>query len=278
MKCSSVCFPLGDSCMRVFASAQICSATSRVELPRSKACPPSAGLDRNLGEGARLSFFLLLVRPSLALPNRLQLVNELTSSTLPPAARLRPSVPSYSPPSPAYRALISRRATKHPPGSSSAMGLSSLLPYRILSTSHSLRRRPVVDSPPFETNSTCSEDEEPARATPTVRATAAASEEEEGVAHWLEDRVDDVVDEAERLWHLAVEKGRKGALLCYEELPHEWRGNQYILEGYRFISDDRAELYWSALKWHNEVSGGARRRGRPSGGLEVLSARWNTPG
>ena len=45
------------------------------------------------------------------------------------------------------------------------------------------------------------------------------------------------LDEAARMYHAAVEGGRK-RLLRYEELPHEWRNNEHILSGYRFIASE----------------------------------------
>lgn len=61
------------------------------------------------------------------------------------------------------------------------------------------------------------------------------------------------IDEAARLYHAAVERGRK-RLLRYEELPHEWRNNEHILSGYRFISSESwGTLLRSGFEFHNET-------------------------
>ena len=60
-------------------------------------------------------------------------------------------------------------------------------------------------------------------------------------------------DEAARIYHLALEGGRK-RLLRYEELPQGWKNNQHILSGYRFIGIDRwGAILRSAFQFHNET-------------------------
>lgn len=62
-----------------------------------------------------------------------------------------------------------------------------------------------------------------------------------------------VLDEAARMYHAAVDMG-KSRLLVYEELPHEWRNNEFIRGGYRYIAMDRwGALLRSAFEWHNET-------------------------
>lgn len=60
-------------------------------------------------------------------------------------------------------------------------------------------------------------------------------------------------DEATRIYHAALEGGRK-RLLSYEELPFEWRNNEHITSGYRYIAIDRWQyLLKSAFEIHNET-------------------------
>ena len=60
-------------------------------------------------------------------------------------------------------------------------------------------------------------------------------------------------DEAARIYHAALEGGRK-RLLRYEELPQDWKNNQHILSGYRFIGIDRwGAILRSAFQFHNET-------------------------
>lgn len=60
-------------------------------------------------------------------------------------------------------------------------------------------------------------------------------------------------DEAARIYHAAVEGGRN-RLLRYEELPQQWKNNQHILSGYRFIGIDRwGAILRSAFQFHNET-------------------------
>ena len=78
-----------------------------------------------------------------------------------------------------------------------------------------------------------------------------------GVAH-LRDEATELThaafDEASRMYHAALEGGRK-RLLRYEELPLEWRNNEHILSGYRYIAIERwGVLLRSAFEWHNETS------------------------
>lgn len=60
-------------------------------------------------------------------------------------------------------------------------------------------------------------------------------------------------DEAARIYHAAVEGGRR-RLLSYDELPEGWKNNQHILSGYRFIGIDRwGAILRSAFQFHNET-------------------------
>ncbi|KAK4698677.1 adiponectin receptor, partial [Phenoliferia sp. Uapishka_3] len=61
------------------------------------------------------------------------------------------------------------------------------------------------------------------------------------------------LDEAARRYRSAVERGRK-RLLRYEELPVEWRNNEHILSGYRFIAGGSwGTLLKSGFEFHNET-------------------------
>ncbi|GAA6056849.1 hypothetical protein JCM3770_003600 [Rhodotorula araucariae] len=60
-------------------------------------------------------------------------------------------------------------------------------------------------------------------------------------------------DEARRMYHVALEIG-KTRLLRYEELPPDWRNNEHILSGYRYIPiEEWGALLRSAWQWHNET-------------------------
>ncbi|KAM0753865.1 HlyIII-domain-containing protein [Meredithblackwellia eburnea MCA 4105] len=55
------------------------------------------------------------------------------------------------------------------------------------------------------------------------------------------------------MYHAALEKGRQ-RLLRYEELPMEWRNNEHILSGYRFIAGGSwGTLLRSGFEFHNET-------------------------
>jgi hypothetical protein len=61
-----------------------------------------------------------------------------------------------------------------------------------------------------------------------------------------------IVDEAEK-FSIALREGAK-RLLHYDELPLEWRNNEFIVKGYRFIPIERwRELALSGFCWHNET-------------------------
>ncbi|BGP42014.1 inc metabolism membrane protein [Rhodotorula kratochvilovae] len=61
------------------------------------------------------------------------------------------------------------------------------------------------------------------------------------------------LDEARRMYHVALEIG-KTRLLRYEELPPDWRNNEHILTGYRYIPiEEWGALLRSAWQWHNET-------------------------
>ncbi|KAL8278284.1 hypothetical protein RQP46_009316 [Phenoliferia psychrophenolica] len=73
------------------------------------------------------------------------------------------------------------------------------------------------------------------------------------LSHLLSKKSEAALDEATRMYHAAVEGGRK-RLLRYEELPHEWRNNEHILSGYRFIaSESWGTLLRSGFEFHNET-------------------------
>ncbi|GJN92882.1 hypothetical protein Rhopal_005922-T1 [Rhodotorula paludigena] len=62
-----------------------------------------------------------------------------------------------------------------------------------------------------------------------------------------------VVDEAKRMYHRALEIGRE-RLLQYEELPPDWRNNEHIHTGYRYIPiEEWGALLKSMWQWHNET-------------------------
>jgi hypothetical protein len=61
-----------------------------------------------------------------------------------------------------------------------------------------------------------------------------------------------LVDEAEN-FRFALREGAK-RLLRYDELPLEWRNNEFIVKGYRFIPIERwRDLALSGFCWHNET-------------------------
>jgi len=66
-------------------------------------------------------------------------------------------------------------------------------------------------------------------------------------------RMEAGLDEAGKMYAAALEFGRE-RLLEYSELPHDWRNNEHILSGYRYITIDRwPVLLRSAFEWHNET-------------------------
>ncbi|BGP26317.1 inc metabolism membrane protein [Rhodotorula toruloides] len=70
---------------------------------------------------------------------------------------------------------------------------------------------------------------------------------------YVKDHSHAVVDEAMRMYHAALEIGRE-RLLRYEELPPEWRNNEHILTGYRYIPIEQwGTLLRSMFTWHNET-------------------------
>ncbi|GAA6033909.1 hypothetical protein JCM8097_000398 [Rhodosporidiobolus ruineniae] len=63
----------------------------------------------------------------------------------------------------------------------------------------------------------------------------------------------EAMDEVSRMYHAAVEAG-KTRLLRYEELPVEWRNNQHVVDGYRYIPiESWGRLLRSGWEWHNET-------------------------
>ncbi|GAA5913087.1 hypothetical protein JCM8208_000736 [Rhodotorula glutinis] len=61
------------------------------------------------------------------------------------------------------------------------------------------------------------------------------------------------LDEARKMYHAALEIGQT-RLLRYDELPPDWRNNEHILSGYRYIPIERwGTLIRSAWQWHNET-------------------------
>lgn len=70
-------------------------------------------------------------------------------------------------------------------------------------------------------------------------------EEGEKLKGWVD-------SETEKL-RLALQMGAS-RLLTYHELPEEWKNNQFIVKGYRFIPLDRwHHLLLSGIQWHNET-------------------------
>jgi adiponectin receptor len=71
---------------------------------------------------------------------------------------------------------------------------------------------------------------------------------------FVKDQSSHAFDEATKMYHLALEIG-KTRLLQYSELPHEWRNNEFIHTGYRYIPIEQwGALLRSGWEWHNEVS------------------------
>ncbi|GAA5937838.1 hemolysin III family protein [Sporobolomyces koalae] len=70
---------------------------------------------------------------------------------------------------------------------------------------------------------------------------------------YVKDQSSHAFDEAKKMYHRALEIG-KTRLLQYEELPHEWRNNEFIISGYRYIPIEQwGTLLRSAWEWHNET-------------------------
>ena len=70
---------------------------------------------------------------------------------------------------------------------------------------------------------------------------------------YVKDHSSAAFDEAKKMYHLALEIG-KTRLLQYEELPHEWRNNEFIISGYRYIPIEQwGTLLRSGWQWHNET-------------------------
>ncbi|BGP18325.1 hypothetical protein JCM10213_008498 [Rhodosporidiobolus nylandii] len=73
------------------------------------------------------------------------------------------------------------------------------------------------------------------------------------LAHAATDKAHDAIDEVQRMYHAALEAG-KTRLLRYEELPLEWRNNEHLLDGYRYIPiESWGRLLRSGVEWHNET-------------------------
>ncbi|GAA5980698.1 hypothetical protein JCM11641_000179 [Rhodosporidiobolus odoratus] len=67
------------------------------------------------------------------------------------------------------------------------------------------------------------------------------------------EKAGEAVEEARRLYREALEAG-KTRLLRYEELPIEWRNNEHLLDGYRYIPiESWGRLLKSGIEWHNET-------------------------
>ncbi|GAA5965201.1 hypothetical protein JCM21900_004897 [Sporobolomyces salmonicolor] len=70
---------------------------------------------------------------------------------------------------------------------------------------------------------------------------------------YVKDQSSAALDEAVKIYHRALEIGKE-RLLRYEELPHEWRNNEHILSGYRYIPIEQwGTLLRSGWQWHNET-------------------------
>ncbi|GAA5873667.1 hypothetical protein JCM1840_002995 [Sporobolomyces johnsonii] len=70
---------------------------------------------------------------------------------------------------------------------------------------------------------------------------------------YVKDHSSAALDEAVKIYHRALEIGKE-RLLRYEELPHEWRNNEHILSGYRYIPIEQwGTLLRSGWQWHNET-------------------------
>lgn len=50
----------------------------------------------------------------------------------------------------------------------------------------------------------------------------------------------------------ALQRAKESRLICYEDLPHPWRGNPHILRGYRF-TESKIECITSAFQPSNET-------------------------
>jgi hypothetical protein len=78
----------------------------------------------------------------------------------------------------------------------------------------------------------------------------------ESLAHLCEEATELshlVMDATAKLLHAAAEKGMQG-LLMYDDLPFDWRNNEHIHSGYRYIGIDRwGALVRSCFEWHNET-------------------------
>ncbi|GAA5853051.1 hypothetical protein JCM5353_003148 [Sporobolomyces roseus] len=73
------------------------------------------------------------------------------------------------------------------------------------------------------------------------------------ISAYVKDHSSAAFDEAKKMYHLALEIG-KTRLLQYEELPHEWRNNEFIISGYRYIPIEQwGALLRSGWEWHNET-------------------------
>ncbi|GAA5902622.1 hemolysin III family protein [Sporobolomyces salmoneus] len=70
---------------------------------------------------------------------------------------------------------------------------------------------------------------------------------------YVKDHSSHAIDEATRMYHKALEIG-KTRLLQYQELPLEWRNNEFIISGYRYIPIEQwGMLLRSGWEWHNET-------------------------
>ncbi|GAA5876655.1 hypothetical protein JCM16303_003616 [Sporobolomyces ruberrimus] len=70
---------------------------------------------------------------------------------------------------------------------------------------------------------------------------------------YVKDHSSHAFDEAKTMYHKALEIG-KTRLLQYDELPHLWRNNPFIVSGYRYIPIEQwGTLLRSGWEWHNET-------------------------
>ncbi|GAA5840914.1 hypothetical protein JCM3766R1_005401 [Sporobolomyces carnicolor] len=70
---------------------------------------------------------------------------------------------------------------------------------------------------------------------------------------YVKDQSSHALDEATKMYHRALEIG-KTRLLQYQELPVEWRNNEFIISGYRYIPIEQwGALLRSGWEWHNET-------------------------
>lgn len=82
---------------------------------------------------------------------------------------------------------------------------------------------------------------------------AAVREEASELTSLITSHSSAALDEASKMYHAALENGRK-RLLAYHELPHEWRNNEHILSGYRYIPiESWGTLLRSGFEYHNET-------------------------